>query len=113
MTTGAKGEQMAADYLIRSGYDIVARNVRSRWGEVDIIASRGEDLAFVEVKSWSTLDKENLAQSIGAVKQRRIRSTAQSFLARRPELRERRIRFDVIFIPGGGDAGVDHMEGAF
>ena len=112
MTKGESGEETAAGYLKREGYDILARNVRSRWGEVDIVASRGEELAFVEVKAWSTLAKENLARSIDARKQRRIRTTARAFLAGRPELESKRIRFDVIFIPGGGEA-VDHMEGAF
>jgi putative endonuclease len=113
MTKGGRGEQVATEYLTAAGYGIVARNVRSRWGEVDIVASRGEEVAFVEVKAWDALTKENLGRSIGATKQRRIRRTAQWFLAQRPELRGRRVRFDVIFITGGERGSVDHMVGVF
>lgn len=102
---------MAAEYLVKGGYRIVAQNVRSRWGEVDIVASRGEDLAFVEVKNWDVFGKDSLEQSIGRLKQQRIRRTAEWFLTNRPELRGRRIRFDVILIQGPGN--VDHLEGAF
>jgi len=104
---------VAAEYLAGRGYGIVARNVRSRWGEVDIVASRGEELAFVEVKNWSVLGKESLEHSIGAVKQRRIRRTAELFMARKPEYRGWRVRFDVILIREGAEGCVDHVEGAF
>ena len=48
---GQLGEEMAADYLQERGYVIVARNWRSRFGEVDIIARDGQTLAFIEVKT--------------------------------------------------------------
>lgn len=101
---------MAAEYLERNGFSILSRNFRTRWGEVDIVATRGDDLAFVEVKCWDALGRESLGDSINAVKQRRIRRTADAFLCQRPELRRRRVRFDVIFIQGGS---VEHLEGAF
>jgi putative endonuclease len=113
MTKGGRGEQIAVAHLERNGYGIVARNVRSRWGEVDIVASRGEDLAFVEVKCWDALGKDSLEQSIGATKQRRIRRTAEHFLAGNPSYRGRRVRFDVIFVQEDQAAGLDHLEGAF
>ncbi len=104
---------MAAEYLAGNGYRIIGRNVRSRWGEIDIVASRGADLVFVEVKSWSALGKDSLEQSIGATKQRRIRRTAEWFLSQRRELVELRPRFDVLFIRGGLTPVFDHIEGAF
>jgi putative endonuclease len=113
MTRGARGEQMAAEYLVGAGYQIIGRNVRSRWGEIDIVASRGADLAFVEVKSWRSLEKESLEQSIGATKQRRIRRTAEWFLSGRRELGGLQPRFDVLFIRGDLTPVVDHIEGAF
>ena len=110
MTKGGEGERLAADYLVRAGYGIMARNYRTPWGEVDIVASRGEDLAFVEVKRWDALGRESLGQSIDARKQLRIRRTADTFLSDRPELRARHVRFDVIFIQAGS---IEHLEGAF
>jgi putative endonuclease len=107
---GGEGEELAAGYLLRKGYGILARNYRTRWGEVDIVATRGDDLAFVEVKCWDALGRECLGQSIDARKRRKIRQVAGCFLADRPEHEERRVRFDVIFIRGGS---VEHLENAF
>ena len=49
---GRAGEEAGAAWLAERGWTIVERNFRSRMGEVDIIASRGETLAFCEVKAW-------------------------------------------------------------
>jgi putative endonuclease len=113
MTKGARGEERAAAYLVEQGYSIVGRNVRSRWGEIDIVASRGTDLAFVEVKTWDALGKECLERSIGAPKQRRIRKTAEWFLLANRELGALRPRFDVLFLKGEPVSVEDHIEGAF
>ena len=48
---GALGEQLAAEHLVRRGFEIVERNYRTRWGELDIIAFDGRTLAFCEVKT--------------------------------------------------------------
>ena len=56
---GKKGEQLAVDYLIKKGYDIVERNYRFDKAEVDIIASLKDTLAIVEVKTRSTIDFGN------------------------------------------------------
>jgi putative endonuclease len=48
---GRLGEQLAAEHLIRRGFQIVERNYRTRWGELDIVAYDGRTLAFCEVKT--------------------------------------------------------------
>src|ERR1700745_971595 len=48
---GAAGEQAAAEMLVALGYEIVERNFRTRYGELDIVASDGESLVFCEVRS--------------------------------------------------------------
>ena len=49
--TGSKGEIIAADYLIKQGYQILERNYRHKRNEIDIICSKGNFLIFVEVKT--------------------------------------------------------------
>ncbi len=108
---GREGEAAAAACLSSEGYDILARNFRWAGGELDIVASKGEILAFVEVKSWSSLGKEALAQSIGREKRRRIIETSKIFLARHREYNSRRVRYDVILVRDG--RVVERYESAF
>lgn len=109
---GARGEERAAEYLRGRGWTILARNVRSRHGEVDLVAARGETVAFVEVKAWRVLGEADLEQAIGRRKQRRIGEAARLFLARRPDLAARRLRFDVVFL-GEDPPRLRHIEDAF
>ena len=95
---GKKGEDRAAETLEAAGMTIIARNFRSRTGEIDIIALDGETLVFVEVKAWSAWGMENLAYSLGPKKQGRIVETAKYFLSIYRQYYGRAIRFDVVFI---------------
>jgi len=54
MNIGKKGEDLAAEFLKRSGYKIIERNFRIRGGEIDIVALDGNTLVYVEVKSRSS-----------------------------------------------------------
>ena len=56
---GNQGEQLAVDFLIEHGYEIVARNYRFHKAEVDIIAKQKDTLAIIEVKTRSTADFGN------------------------------------------------------
>jgi putative endonuclease len=89
---------------------IIARNVRSPGGEVDIVALDGETLVFVEVKAWSGYGIENLQYGINLKKQRRIIETAKYFLALHREYNETAVRFDVVFV---GKESVTHLVSAF
>lgn len=77
---GLRAEQEIARYLQTQDYAIIARNYRSPWGEVDLIARKQQTLAFIEVKMRKapTFD---LAELITPSKQRKIIKTAQHFLA--------------------------------
>ncbi|MDR2133562.1 MAG: YraN family protein, partial [Treponema sp.] len=68
---GRDGEARAAGFLEERGMRIIARNVRSPGGEVDIVALDGETLVFAEVKAWSGYGIENLQYGINPKKQRR------------------------------------------
>ncbi len=60
--TGAQGEGIAVEFLVRKGFKILDRNFRRPWGEIDIIAEKGGSVRFVEVKaicaSLSTISRE-------------------------------------------------------
>jgi putative endonuclease len=107
---GVRGEDAAAGWLAERGYSILARNFRSRSGEIDIVAEKDGVLAFVEVKSWQSYGAADLEYAIGAEKQRRIASAAKYFLSRRPALAGRALRFDVLFLGAGH---IEHIENAF
>jgi putative endonuclease len=107
---GRNGEEKAAAALEQAGMSIVARNVRSPRGEVDIVALDGDVLVFVEVKSWSTYGFEELQYGINLKKRRRIIETAKYFLAAHREYNGMAVRFDVVFV--GKDA-LTHLASAF
>jgi putative endonuclease len=107
---GRQGEEHAAHALEKAGLNIIARNVRSPRGEIDLVALEGETVVFVEVKSWRSFGMEDLRESVGKKKQLRIIETAKDFLAKRAEFDGLSIRFDVVFI---GARKVVHIPSAF
>lgn len=110
---GAAGEEYAAGVLADLGYEIKARNFRSRYGEVDIIAQKDGVIAFVEVKSRRAGSAVSGFEAVTRGKQRKIIATAMWYLkARRCDLQP---RFDVFsaVISGGGIVSHDYLEGAF
>jgi len=109
---GAHGEDAAVSYLESKGWQVLMRNFRVRVGEIDVIARKGDIVAFVEVKSWQHVPREDLARSIGPRKRSRIARAARLFLSRRPDLADAHLRFDIVFL-GGEEHGIDHIAGAF
>ena len=93
-------ETQAAAYLMREGYDILARNYAYRGGELDIVARDGETLVFVEVKSVWNNQQGNPAARVNALKQKKIWQTACHFLATQkehaPKGFDEPCRFDVL-----------------
>ena len=88
MTTrqiGDKGEQAAADWLAADGHEIVARNWRTRYCEIDIVSVKGEVLYFTEVKYRKNDDFGDGLAAITTKKQRQMRFAAELFLAGKPE----------------------------
>jgi len=109
---GSAGENRAAAWLSSRGWTIRERNFRTRRGEIDIIAEKGVEVAFVEVKAWGAMPRSELEYSIDSRKQRRIAQAAKAYVATNPGIAARRLRFDVIFL-GGAAAEVCHIERAF
>ena len=94
---GKKSEALATAYLKLSGYRILARNYRNRIGEIDIIASDGPVLVFIEVKARKTDRYGSPKNAVTAAKQVKISNTALAYLKENGQL-NRRARFDVVAI---------------
>ena len=92
---------------------MIRRNFRSRRGEIDVVALRGDQLVFAEVKSWDVLHSEDLEYAINARKQRRIIETSKLFMVRNPQLADLRLRYDLLFFSEDRGADPLHIENAF
>src|SRR5436190_17243977 len=95
---GRLGEQLAAEHLLRRGFEIVERNYRTRWGELDIIAFDGRILAFCEVKSRRLNgDRRRTFDALPPAKRSQARKTAGAWLIERSDRpRADELRFDAI-----------------
>jgi putative endonuclease len=78
---GAQAEALAARHLSARGLAIVARNVRNRFGEIDLVARDGDTLVFVEVRLRRSAAFGGAAASITAAKRARLRRAAEAYLA--------------------------------
>ncbi len=112
-TIGNKGEQLAAQFLLRKGFRILERNYRTSRGEIDIIAQKGRTLVFVEVKTDCTGGFGAPEGWVTSRKQRQIVKMALRYL-REKDFPEIDPRFDVIGITlREGKPEIEHIEGAF
>lgn len=106
---GRLAEALAALYLMAKCYRILARRFRTPVGEVDLVARRGRQLVFAEVKARRQLD--DALHAVGAHSRRRITDAARAWLAHHPGDAELAIRFDVIVMAPWCWPG--HIVGAF
>ncbi len=119
LQTGARGEQLATDYLVHHGYRILERNFRTARGELDIVAFDGARIVFVEVKTKVKSGVEiNPLLSIGPRKRLQVRRMARRWLSeRRDRPYASELRCDAIGIVVAADDGrlltLEHIEGAF
>lgn len=93
---GRRGEWFASLALMAKGYRIVARRYRTKLGEIDLIARRGDLIAIVEVKVRPTLIEA--MDAIGRVSERRIDAAADLWLARQPDHARLSVRFDMVAV---------------
>jgi len=118
--TGQIAEDLVADRLTSEGWEIVERNARTRYGELDIVALDGRVLVFIEVKGArleTSFGPEKPILSIDFRKQRKVRRLGTAWMAERrdfPPFDD--IRFDavgVVLDRVGRSVEIDHIEGAF
>lgn len=109
---GKKGEQLAIDFLLKNGYDIVERNYRFDKAEVDIIAQKDNILAIVEVKTRSTVDFGNPQDFVKPKQiQRLVKAVDEYVTVNRLDVE---VRFDIIAIVKRGKAlNIEHLKNAF
>lgn len=111
---GAAGEDAAQAYLLAHGLKAMARNVRYRFGEIDLIARDGNTLVFVEVRQRRDNAFGGAAASVDRRKCARIARAASAWLAAQPALAQLPCRFDVIALSGERDsARIDWIRNAF
>lgn len=96
---GLAGEELVADYLINNGYSILARNFRSAYGEIDIIAKKRDVISFVEVKQ-RTVFRHDPTELVPYAKQQKIGATARCYIAHHYTERTS-YQFDVALISQG------------
>ncbi len=106
---GLAAERRARLVLEDKSYSILAHRYRNPGGEVDLIARRGDHLAFIEVKGRKT--QEEAAYALQPRQQRRIVAAAEGFLAENAAYSSFSASFDVVFVTPG--EGCLHLENAF
>jgi len=119
--TGRLAEELVARRLAAAGWEIVARNARTRHGELDIVARDGRELVFVEVKAVRAGGARGPRRPVHAVdprKRRRVRRLAAAWLAdHRDRPYAERIRFDAVGVTFDRDGRrvleVEHLRAAF
>jgi putative endonuclease len=111
---GDRWERYAESWLRRRGLKLLARNFRSRFGEIDLVMLDGSVLVFVEVRFRQRRDYGSGADSVTWAKQRRLVSAAHHYLARHRPHSARPCRFDVVSLGAGANRPeVDWIQRAF
>jgi len=113
--TGKFGEDLAKQYLIKNGYEILTSNFRSRFGEIDIIASKNNALIFVEVKLKIGEETGQPEEMINSKKISQIQKMAEIFLQKNSSLAQKfpLWRIDAICIvlnPDGSSKRITHWK---
>ena len=114
--TGAWGESLAAEYLRKKHYRVVAAGYRSRFGEIDLIVENRKFLVFVEVKLRKTDSFALAREYVNGAKQNRIRTTAEIYVSENPTALQPRFDVIEIYAPQGVTTAkpvINHLEDAF
>ena len=110
---GNEGENKAVEFLLHNGYELLHKNWRTRFGEIDIIVKKDNLIVFVEVKTLPKGNLDYLSKVLNKDKQERIIKTSKRFLLNNRQYSNSYIRYDVIVIDMPGMSEVYHIENAF
>lgn len=103
---GRAAERQARQFLEARGLKVLAKNYRTRWGELDIVMEHAGQIVFVEVRARRSSYFGGAAASVTAPKQARLIRAASRFLAE-SRLAHRPVRFDIVAVDGGSRAGAE------
>ncbi|ACK42804.1 MULTISPECIES: YraN family protein [Dictyoglomus] len=112
---GKLGEDFTVEFLSSRGFIVLERNYKVSFGEIDIIARKGDILIFVEVKTRRNLDFGMPVESVSFEKQNRIKKIAEIYVKNK-QLRFKEIRFDIMSIilsPKGEVLNWEYLPNAF
>ena len=98
---GNLGEEKVAEFLISKGHEIIARNFRTKYFEIDIISKLDDSVFFTEVKYRKTAKFGEAIEFVDRKKQEQVRFAAESYLAMHPEFKDLTIRLAVAGVSGG------------
>jgi putative endonuclease len=104
---GQAGEALALEHLRARGYEIVATNWRTRYGEIDIVARDGRTVVVVEVRTRRSASQGTAGESVGPRKRQRLVRMAEAYLQQHAPHADGRI--DVVTVDG---ERVEHLVGA-
>lgn len=93
---GLRAESLAALWLMAKAYRIIGWRVKTRVGEIDLVARRGGTVVFVEIKARGT--REGAAEALGNQQRQRLSHAALLYVAARPALQALDMRFDVVLV---------------
>ncbi len=110
---GVKGEKFAARYLKKNKYKLFYRNFRTGFGEVDIIAEKGDIIAFVEVKTRTAGQMLDPSASVDQKKQARILSAANSYMSIYKVKKQPRFDIAEVVVDQKGKFSINYIENAF
>ena len=109
---GDRGEELAARLLTQKGYTVLDRNVRSRYGEIDIICADHEYIVFVEVKTRGAKRLGSPGEAVDFVKRRKFVTTVKIYLAKTRDSRQPRFDVVEVFLETAPPK-IRHIENAF
>lgn len=108
---GRYGEDLAAQYLLNQGFEILERNWRCPIGELDLIVKGHDSVVAVEVKTRQTMTFGGPLQAITTTKAQRLRRLLASYLHQNPNpVRLVRVDLVAIFLPAGGPPELQHLK---
>lgn len=112
---GKQGENLAETYLVAQGYKILGRNLTSKFGEIDLVIQKQQELCFVEIKSRHDQSYGPAILAITPNKQKRIRKTAEYLLLKNPDWRKLIPFFSVLTIEADedGEQKIEFIKDAF
>lgn len=108
---GNFGEDLAKLYLMKNNYLVVECNYRCKFGEIDIIASKDDELVFVEVKTRNSISYGYPSEAVNKRKQRKIINSSKEYMLKN-NIKDKYISYSVIEVYLR-DFSINHIENAF